>query len=68
MRGCVATRALARDLPFQSKYANEENVRQVVRRVRQYLSELGVESALAVAPGRGYYIACPVSVASSDRR
>ena len=68
VRGCVATKALARDLPFQSKYANEENVRQVVRRVRQYLSELGVESALAVAPGRGYYIACPVSVASSDRR
>jgi hypothetical protein len=68
VRGCVATKALARDLPFQSKYANEENVRQVVRRVRQYLAELGVESALAVAPGRGYYIACPVSVASSDRR
>ena len=68
VRGCVATKQLARDLPFQSKYANEENVRQVVRRVRQYLGELGVESALAVAPGRGYYIACPVSVASADRR
>jgi predicted component of type VI protein secretion system len=68
VRGCVATKALARDLPFQSKYANEENVRQVVRRVRQYLAELGVESALAVAPGRGYYLACSVSVASSDRR
>ena len=68
VRGCVATKQLARDLPFQSKYANEENVRQVVRRVRQYLTEIGVETALAVAPGRGYYIACPVSVASSDRR
>jgi hypothetical protein len=68
VRGCVATKQLARDLPFQSKYANEENVRQVVRRVRQYLGELGVEAALAVAPGRGYYLACPVSVASSDRR
>jgi hypothetical protein len=68
VRGCVATKQLARDLPFQSKYANEENVRQVVRRVRQYLGELGVDAALAVAPGRGYYIACPVSVASSDRR
>jgi len=68
VRGCVATKQLARDLPFQSKYANEENVRQVVRRVRHYLGELGVESALAVAPGRGYYIACPVSVASADRR
>ncbi|MBV8760738.1 MAG: FHA domain-containing protein [Deltaproteobacteria bacterium] len=68
VRGCVSTKQLARDLPFQSKYANEENVRQVVRRLRQELGELGVESALAVAPGRGYYIACPVSVASSDRR
>ncbi|HSN30964.1 MAG TPA: FHA domain-containing protein [Kofleriaceae bacterium] len=68
VRGCVSTKQLARDLPFQSKYANEENVRQVVRRLRQELGELGVESAVAVAPGRGYYIACPVSVASSDRR
>jgi FHA domain-containing protein len=68
VRGCVSTKQLARDLPFQSKYANEENVRQVVRRLRQELGELGVETALAVAPGRGYYLACPVSVASSDRR
>jgi hypothetical protein len=67
VRGCVATRQLARDLPFQSKYANEENVRQVVRRLRGQLGELGIESALAVAPGRGYYLACPVSAASSDR-
>jgi hypothetical protein len=68
VRGCVATKQLARDLPFQSKYANEENVRQVVRRLRAVLGELGVESALAVAPGRGYYLSCPVSVAASDRR
>jgi len=70
VRGCVSTKQLARDLPFQSKYANEENVRQVVRRLRQELAELGVDSALAVAPGRGYYLACPVatSPASSDRR
>jgi hypothetical protein len=68
VRGCVSTKQLARDLPFQSKYANEENVRQVVRRLRQELGELGIEKALAVAPGRGYYLACPVSVASSDRR
>ena len=67
VRGCVATKQLARDLPFQSKYANEENVRQVVRRLRGALEELGVASVLAVAPGRGYYLACPVSV-GSDRR
>ncbi|HET9992421.1 MAG TPA: helix-turn-helix domain-containing protein, partial [Kofleriaceae bacterium] len=67
VRGCVATKQLARDLPFQSKYANEENVRQVVRRLRGALEELGVASVLAVAPGRGYYLACRVSV-GSDRR
>ena len=67
VRGCVATRQLARDLPWQSKYANEENVRQVVRRLRALLGELAAEQILAVAPGRGYYLACTVSVAS-DRR
>jgi hypothetical protein len=68
VKGCVATKQLARDLPWQSKYANEENVRQVVRRLRAALGELGVDGILAVAPGRGYYLSCPVSVASSDRR
>ena len=68
VRGCVATKQLARDLPFQSKYANEENVRQVVRRLRGMLGELGVESLLAVAPGRGYYVASPVSAGGADRR
>jgi hypothetical protein len=67
VRGCVQTKQLARDLPFQSKYANEENVRQVVRRLRAVLGELGVESVLAVAPGRGYYLSCPVSAAASGR-
>lgn len=69
VRGCVATKQLARDLPFQSKYANEENVRQVVRRLRAQLGELGVESLLAVAPGRGYYLSSPVSAGGgTDRR
>jgi hypothetical protein len=67
VRGCVQTKQLARDLPFQSKYANEENVRQVVRRLRSVLGELGVETVLAVAPGRGYYLSCPVSAAPSAR-
>ena len=61
MRGCVATKQLARDLPFQSKYANEENVRQVVRRLRGVLAEIGADGVLAVMPGRGYYLACPVA-------
>ncbi len=68
VRGCVQTKQLARDLPFQSKYANEENVRQVVRRLRSVLGEIGVDNVLAVAPGRGYYLSCPVSVASSGPR
>jgi DNA-binding winged helix-turn-helix (wHTH) protein len=68
VRGCVQTKQLARDLPFQSKYPNEENVRQVVRRLRSVLGEIGVETVLAVAPGRGYYLSCPVTVGSSDRR
>jgi hypothetical protein len=61
-RGCVATKQLARDLPFQSKYANEENVRQVVRRLRSALAEIGADGMLSVVPGRGYYLACKVSV------
>ncbi|MEJ7604647.1 MAG: FHA domain-containing protein [Kofleriaceae bacterium] len=63
VRGCVATKQLARELPFQSKYANEENVRQVVRRLRGALAEIGADGILAVVPGRGYYLACPVSLA-----
>ena len=65
VRGCVATKQLAKDLPFQSKYANEENVRQVVRRLRSALDEVGAEGILAVAPGRGYYLACPVTAAGA---
>jgi hypothetical protein len=63
VRGCVATRQLARELPFQSKYANEDNVRQVVRRLRSALTELGAGGILAVAPGRGYYVATQVTTA-----
>jgi hypothetical protein len=65
VRGCVPTKQLARELPFQSKYANEENVRQVVRRLRGALAEVGAGGALAIAPGRGYYIACKVAAAGS---
>jgi hypothetical protein len=67
VRGCVATKQLARDLPFQSKYANQENVRQIVLRVRGLLAEIGARDVLAVAPGRGYYLACRV-VTGNRRR
>jgi hypothetical protein len=65
VRGCVPTKQLARELPFQSRYANEENVRQVVRRVRGVLAEAGADGVLAVAPGRGYYIAGEVTIAGA---
>jgi hypothetical protein len=55
-RGCVPTKELARDLPFQSKYANEENVRQVVRRARATLASIGAGELIAAVPGRGYYL------------
>jgi len=60
-RGCVPTRQLARDLPFQSRYANEENVRQVVRRIRTTLAKVGAEGLVEALPGRGYYATWPVA-------
>jgi hypothetical protein len=65
VRGCVPTKQLARELPFQSKYANEENVRQVVRRLRGVLAEVGAEGMVAVAPGRGYYVTGEVTIAAA---
>ena len=62
IRGCVPTKQLVNDLPFQSKYANQENVRQVVMRLRVVLTEVGVGGLLAVAPGRGYYLASAVTI------
>lgn len=64
IRGCVPTKQLARELPFQSRYANEENVRQVVKRVRGVLAEAGADGLLAVAPGRGYYVTSAVTIAA----
>jgi predicted component of type VI protein secretion system len=61
-RGCVQTKQLAKSLPFQSRYANEENVRQVVRRVRATLDELGATGLIEALPGRGYYVTWPVVV------
>jgi hypothetical protein len=62
IRGCVPSKQLVSVLPFQSKYANQENVRQIVLRLRGVLSEVGVAGLLAVAPGRGYYLACGIRV------
>jgi predicted component of type VI protein secretion system len=59
-RGCVPTKQLAKTLPFQSRYANEENVRQVVRRIRGTLQQIGAAELVEALPGRGYYVAWPV--------
>jgi len=62
-RGCIPTRQLARDLPFRGPYADEENVRQVVKRLRDALKEVGAAGVLSVVPGRGYYLGCDVAIA-----
>jgi hypothetical protein len=67
VRGCVSTRQLAAELPFQSRFANQDNVRQIVMRLRGVLAAVGVRGVLAVAPGRGYYLACQVAVAAAAR-
>jgi hypothetical protein len=61
IRGCMLSRQLMSELPFQSKYANQENVRQVVLRLRAVLDNIGVPGLIAVAPGRGYYLSCTVT-------
>jgi FHA domain-containing protein len=66
IRGCVPSKQLVSELPFQSKYANQENVRQVVLRLRGVLAEVGAAGMLAVAPGRGYYLACRASVVALE--
>lgn len=60
-RGTVATRVLARKLGFRTRFANEENVRQLVRRARASLDAIGAPDLLASVPGRGYFLAGAVS-------
>ncbi len=61
-RGAVVTRSLAKALPFQSRWPNDENVRQVVRRLRTTLGEIGADGVVETVPGRGYFLAWPVTV------
>ena len=60
-RGTVATRVLARKLGFRTRFANEENVRGLVRRARGSLHAIGADDLLASVPGRGYFLAGVVS-------
>jgi hypothetical protein len=68
IRGCISSKQLARDLDFQTKFANEENVRQIVRRLRVELVAVGTPDLVAAAPGRGYYITCPVTAGAAIPR
>jgi hypothetical protein len=61
-RGAVPTRTLSTKLAFHSRFANEENVRQVVRRARTSLAEIGAGELIASVPGRGYYLSWPLTV------
>jgi DNA-binding winged helix-turn-helix (wHTH) protein len=51
-------------LPFQSRYANEENVRQIVRRLRSALKKVGISDLVESIPRRGYYVAWSVAVSA----
>jgi pSer/pThr/pTyr-binding forkhead associated (FHA) protein len=55
-RGTVSTKKLLDTLPFTSKLAGEENVRQAVHRLREDLDALGAGALVASQPGRGYYL------------
>jgi hypothetical protein len=65
VRGCVPTRELARDLPFQTRDPDELNVRQAVHRVRAALAAVGGDGILDVEPGQGYYLNCCVTLNGS---
>jgi len=67
VRGCISSEELARVLPFQTRYANGENVRGTVRRLRgNHLDEIGAKGLLAHQPGRGYYLARSVTIGPFD--
>ncbi len=53
---CVTTDELARRIPFRSPYANEDNVRQAIRRLRRTLRTVGIEGLVEAIPGHGYYV------------
>lgn len=66
---CVSSRELARALPFQSAYPSDENVRQLVRRLRKSLARFGVEDLIDTVQGRGYLVTWQASageVAEAD--
>jgi DNA-binding winged helix-turn-helix (wHTH) protein len=60
----VPTKTLVKRLAFKTRYANEENVRQVVKRLRTSLGGIGADDILETVPGRGYFLRCRVSARS----
>jgi hypothetical protein len=63
-RGAIPTRELARTLSFQSDYANEENVRQLVKRLRSSLRKAGIERLVEAVPRRGYFLCWMVELSA----
>jgi hypothetical protein len=57
----VPTAELARVLPFRSDAADDENVRQAVRRTRQALQQLGINDLIVAVPRRGYRVTWPIT-------
>jgi hypothetical protein len=60
---CVPAKQLVRTLPFVSKHASEENVRQLVHRLRDSLARVGAGAVVETHPRLGYYVAWSVSPA-----
>ena len=61
---CVSARSLAQRLPFRSPRADEEDVRQRIRRLRQLLRQANINELIQANPPHGYYVAWPVSAAA----
>ncbi len=62
-RGCRTSKQLASELAFPSRYPSDDNVRQLVRRFRQGLAEIGAEDLIEAVPSRGYRVAWEVVTA-----
>ncbi len=60
-KGTVSAKQLARALPFKTRYASDENVRQLVKRLRVSLADAGIEGLVDAVRHRGYFVTWQVS-------
>ena len=54
--GCLSAKTLARRLPFRSEFADDEDVRQRIRRVRKLLERVGLVDVIGSIPRHGYHL------------